>query len=335
MSSRFKILLQYIVILTATVALVWFSLRAIRVEEGQNKLDYILNTWNAANKGWLLLMGGIFMISNVIRAERWRMLLSSTGHPTTLYKSFLSVMMGYLVNLVIPRGGEVSRCFNLYKLDKIPVEVSFGTVIAERVVDLLSLVVVLILTFVIEYDKLISFLGTLPVQPGFSTGKLVPVIIVLFGLGVIVGAGYWFIRRNERIRDWLEKMWKGFRKGLASVTQLNRKGLFILYSIGIWLLYFLMTYAVIMAFDETAGLGLGAVLSIFAIGTIAMAAPLPGGAGSYHVMIPAGLVFLYQLPQSSAVAFTFVFHGWQTLILIVVGMMALILSSVSMPRSTK
>lgn len=335
MSSRFKILLQYIVILTATVALVWFSLRAIHVEEGQNKLDYILNTWNAANKGWLLLMGGIFMISNVIRAERWRMLLSSTGHPTTLYKSFLSVMMGYLVNLVIPRGGEVSRCFNLYKLDKIPVEVSFGTVIAERVVDLLSLVVVLILTFVIEYDKLISFLGTLPVQPGFSTGKLVPVIIVLFGLGVIAGAGYWFIRRNERIRDWLEKMWKGFRKGLASVTQLNRKGLFILYSIGIWLLYFLMTYAVIMAFDETAGLGLGAVLSIFAIGTIAMAAPLPGGAGSYHVMIPAGLVFLYQLPQSSAVAFTFVFHGWQTLILIVVGMMALILSSVSMPRSTK
>jgi glycosyltransferase 2 family protein len=335
LSSRFKILLQYIVILTATVALVWFSLRAIHVEEGQNKLDYILNTWNAANKGWLLLMGGIFMISNVIRAERWRMLLSSTGHPTTLYKSFLSVMIGYLVNLVIPRGGEVSRCFNLYKLDKIPVEVSFGTVIAERVVDLLSLVVVLILTFVIEYDKLISFLGTLPVQPGFSRGKLVPVIIVLLGLGVIAGAGYWFIRRNERIRDWLEKMWKGFRKGLTSVTQLNRKGLFILYSIGIWLLYFLMTYAVIMAFDETAGLGLGAVLSIFAIGTIAMAAPLPGGAGSYHVMIPAGLVFLYQLPQSSAVAFTFVFHGWQTLILIVVGMMALILSSVSMPRSTK
>jgi glycosyltransferase 2 family protein len=88
-----------------------------------------------------------------------------------------------------------------------------------------------------------------------------------------------------------------------------------------------MSYAVMKAFSETSELGMTAVLSLFAIGTIAMAAPLPGGAGSYHVLIPAGLVFLYDLPQASAVAFTFVFHGWQTLITILGGVLSLILSS--------
>jgi uncharacterized membrane protein YbhN (UPF0104 family) len=93
-----------------------------------------------------------------------------------------------------------------------------------------------------------------------------------------------------------------------------------------------MSYAVIRAFDETAHLGFGAVLSLFAIGTIAMAAPLPGGAGSYHVLLPAGLSLLYQVPQADAVAFTFVFHGWQTLIMIVGGVISLILTSVQLRK---
>ncbi len=327
MSSRIRVFVQYVIILAITAFLVWFSLRAIQVEEGENKGDYILKTLYSANKVWLLLMLVFVMISHALRAERWRMLLLSTGHPISFYNGFLSLMVGYLVNLVIPRGGEVSRCYNLYRLNKIPVEVSFGTVVVERIVDLILLVVVMVLAFAVESEKLLGFIETLPLQPVLSQGRVGMIAIVILVLVLIGTIVYWLLKRNEKIKNRVQKVWVGFKTGLASVSTLQNKTLFIVYSIIIWLLYFAMSYAVIKAFDETAHLGFGAVLSLFAIGTIAMAAPLPGGAGSYHVLIPAGLVLLYQVPEANAVAFTFVFHGWQTLILIVFGVLALILTS--------
>ena len=113
-----------------------------------------------------------------------------------------------------------------------------------------------------------------------------------------------------------------------SVFELQNKWLFLFYSVLIWFLYFLMSYAVIQAFPETNHLGFSAVMSLFAIGSIAMAAPLPGGAGSYHVLVPQGLVFLYAIAEPDAVAFTFIFHGWQTAIMIVAGAISLVATSV-------
>jgi uncharacterized protein (TIRG00374 family) len=225
----------------------------------------------------------------------------------------------------------VSRCFNLYKLNKIPVEVSFGTVVVERIADLFFLVIVLALAFVVEADKLFGFIETLPLQPVLGEGKL-GLIITVISLIVVSLIGLYILKRNQKLRDRVRNVWRGFKTGLTSVLKLENKGLFILHSVVIWVLYFLMSYAVIRAFDETAHLGFGAVLSLFAIGTIAMAAPLPGGAGSYHVLLPAGLSLLYQVPQADAVAFTFVFHGWQTLIMIVGGVISLILTSVQLRK---
>jgi glycosyltransferase 2 family protein len=327
LASRIKDFIQYALLLAVTAFLVWFSLQGIPVAEGQNKWDYIYQTWRIADKGWLSLMVLFFFLSHILRAERWRMLLMPAGHPTTLYRGFISLMIGYLVNLVIPRGGEISRCFNLYKLDKTPVEISFGTVVVERIADLVALLLVLILAFVMEFEKLVAFISTLPIQPFLVGGKVGTLLLIALIVVVVVLLVYWGIKRNHRLRNRLVKIWIGFKKGLYSVNNVANKPLFILYSVTIWILYFLMSYAVMKAFSETSELGMTAVLSLFAIGTIAMAAPLPGGAGSYHVLIPAGLVFLYDLPQASAVAFTFVFHGWQTLITILGGVLSLILSS--------
>jgi uncharacterized protein (TIRG00374 family) len=328
---RVKTLIQYSIMLAITALLVWFSLGAIHVEGGQNKWDYIMETWSSANSFWLMLMLVFVMISHVIRAERWRMLLKSTAHSTSLYNSFLSLMIGYLVNLVVPRGGEVSRCYNLYRLDRIPVEVSFGTVVVERIADLLCLAVVLVLAFAIESEKLFAFIATLPLQlPG--TSKLLLVLGGIIVLAIAAGLLYRFVKHNDRIRGKLLKVWSGFLSGLVSVTKLENRILFLVYTVSIWMLYFLMSYAVIKAFDQTAHLGFSATLTLFAIGTIAMAAPLPGGTGSYHVLLPAGMVLLYQIGRTEAVAFTFVFHGWQTLIMIVGGFLSLILSSIRFRR---
>jgi uncharacterized protein (TIRG00374 family) len=331
-NSRLKAFIQYTVILCVTAFLIWFSLRGITVAEGENKAEYLLNTWNEANKGWLLVMASVSVISHALRAERWRMLLKPAGHSITLTSSFLSVMVGYLVNLVIPRGGEVSRCYNLYKLDKIPVEVSFGTVVVERIIDVVCLVLLIGLSFLFESEKLFAFIDTLPIDVSGFSGKIKTVLILLAIAGLFGLMMFLIVKRSTRLKNLFQKALVGFKHGFVAVFNLERKGLSIFYTVIIWVLYFVMSYCVILAFEATSSLGIGAVLSLFAIGSIAMAAPLPGGAGSYHALVPAGLVFLYNLPQSQAVAFTFVFHGWQTLIFIVSGAISLVATSIITSR---
>jgi glycosyltransferase 2 family protein len=327
-SSNLKAFFQYTLILAVTAFLIWFSLRGLQVKEGENKWEYIYQTWQAANKGWLMMMAFLLMVSHIIRAERWKMLMAASGHKITLSGSLLSLMVGYLVNLVIPRGGEVSRCYNLYKLDNSPVEVSFGTVVVERLTDLLCLVLLLLIAFAVESEKLFAFIGTLPIQTSGLPGKFTGLLLIGLAGVCSVMLFYWLAKKNQKLNAFLKKTFTGFKQGFAAVFILEKKSLFIFYSLAIWGLYFMMSYCVILAFEETSQLGISAVLSLFAIGSIAMAAPLPGGTGSYHALVPAGLVFLYQVPHSEAVAFTFVFHGWQTFNMMVVGAVSLVITTI-------
>jgi len=331
-AAHLRAFVQYIIILSVTALLIWFSLRGLQVSEGENKWDYIYKTWQAADKGWLFLMAGIAIISHMIRAERWKILMKPTGYKITLTSSFLSVMVGYLVNLVIPRGGEVSRCYNLYKLEKSPVEVSFGTVVVERLIDVFFLLLLIAIAFVAESKKLFAFIDTLPIQSSGLGSKLMWLSLVAM-LGIIIlFIIYQVAKRNQKLTSFFQKTLIGFKEGLVAIVKLENKSLFIFYSILIWVLYFVMSYCVIMAFHETSSLGISAVLSLFAIGSIAMAVPLPGGTGSYHALVPAGLVFLYNIPKADAIAFTFVFHGWQTLIMVVGGALSLIVTSILVRR---
>ncbi|HLT72847.1 MAG TPA: lysylphosphatidylglycerol synthase transmembrane domain-containing protein [Cyclobacteriaceae bacterium] len=328
MPSRLKALIQYVVILLVTVFLIWFSLRGITPQEGENKWDYILGAWQLADKRWLVVMAVFAILSHIVRAMRWKMLIDQTGHPVKLANSFLSLMVGYLVNLVIPRGGEVSRCYNLYKLDQAPVEVSFGTVVVERVVDLICLLLLISLAFILESRRLFSFVETLSLDFSAEGGRVLFLLLLAGGLALVVAVGYWLVRRSPKLSGFFAKTWKGMKSGLLSVFRLKNKGLFIFQSALIWVLYFFMSYAVIKAFQTTSHLGFNAVISLFGIGSIAMAAPLPGGTGAYHVLVPQGLSFLYGLELKDAVALTFVFHGWQTFIMIVGGALSLIITSI-------
>ncbi len=334
MSSRFKAFIQYTLIVGITAFLIWFSLRGLVAGDGENKWAYLKHTWDSASKGWLLAMAAIAMISHTVRAERWRMLIKPAGYNPRLSNSFLSLMVGYLVNLVIPRGGEVSRCYNLYKLDKTPVETSFGTVVVERIVDMICLLVLIAICFFIEAEKLMAFIDTLPFSSSSNSKFLVLIYLVIAG-GLVLLLLWWIVKRNQKLFDRIVKVWNGFKSGLLTIFQLKNKGLFIFYSILIWFLYFMMSYTVLMAFPSTSELGFHAVLSLFALGSIAMAAPLPGGTGAYHVLVPQGLVFLYSLPQNDAIAFTFIFHGWQTFIMIVAGAASLLITSYRVKRNSK
>lgn len=331
MAPKLKSILQYLIILGVTVSLIYLSLRGLKVGEGENKWDYLKHTWDTAHKGWLIGMAALSVISHLLRAERWRMLLVPMGFKTKLSHSFHSLMIGYLINLVIPRGGEISRCYNLYKLDKIPVVESFGTVVIERVVDLLFLIVLIAASFAFESKKLFAFIATLPISaPEDSKFKIL--IFIAAGAVISIGLLYWLLKKNKKLNAVIQKTWNSFKLGVLSIFRLNNKGLFIFYSCLIWFLYFAMSYAVLKAFPATSNLDFSAVLSLFAIGAIAMAAPLPGGTGSYHVLVPQGLFFLYHIPLSDAVAFTFIFHGWQTVMFIALGVLSLIITSILVKR---
>ncbi|MEJ7643362.1 MAG: lysylphosphatidylglycerol synthase transmembrane domain-containing protein [Chryseolinea sp.] len=335
MPAWIRTLLQYVIIFLATGLLIWFSLRGLTVGEGENKWDYLMQTWDEAHKGWLLLMAALLLMSHVVRAARWRMLLTPVGFTPNFRDSFLSLMVGYLVNLVIPRGGEVSRCYNLFKLDKTPVEISFGTVVVERIVDILCLLILILLAFFLESQKLFAFIDTIPKSAPGDNSRVKTIAYIVGALIIVTMIIFWLIKKNQRLRNFFIRTWSGFKGGLLSVFKLENKWPFIIYSITIWLLYFVMSYCVVRAFPATSVLGIEAVLSLFAIGSIAMAVPTPGGAGSYHVLVPQGLVFLYGIPKTDAVAFTFIFHGWQTAILIVAGAVSLIVTSLLVKKNPK
>ena len=319
MAPTLKSTLRYLGMLVLAAGLVWLSLRGIPDVEGESKAVFLWQTWARSNKWYLMVMAGAAMLSHVLRAYRWKMLLAPTGNQVTLGNSFLSLMVGYLVNLAVPRGGEVSRCYNLLKLQQTPVEVSFGTVVAERVVDVLCLIALIAISFFVEWDKLMAFMGALPMSSG--GGLLKGLAIGGMALAALVVA-FFMVKKNEKVR----KIVAGFKEGLLAVFRLKHNFTFAIISILIWLLYFVMSYLVIVAFPETKGLGLSAVLTLFAMGAIAMAVPLPGGAGSYHTIVPIGLVMLYGLPQGDAIAFVFIFHAWQTFIMIVGGLLSLLVS---------
>lgn len=339
MHPKIKGILRYLVILVFAGALLWLSVSNINTREGESKWDFIGHVWNNANKFYLLISALLAIISHMVRAARWRILIKPLGYDFSLRDSFLSVMVGYFVNLAIPRGGEVSRCYNLYKLRDIPFDQSFGTVVAERIIDMFFLLSFIFVAFLIESDKLFGFFMQLDYSTG-GNGISLNTILIIGGAALLVAATLVYILKFRRILflrtlSAAKKMLVGLKKGLKAVFILEKKALFYVYSMFIWVLYFFMSYTVILAFPETNDLSLLATISIFAIGGIAMAIPLPGGTGSYHVLVPLGLVILYGIDKDESVAFSFIFHGWQTVTVIIFGLISLLWSQYLIRKKTK
>jgi uncharacterized protein (TIRG00374 family) len=174
-------------------------LRGLQVGEGENKAGFLWHAWEKSNKTYLILMAITVMISHVFRAERWRMLLRVTGNQVSMTNSFLSLMIGYLVNLAVPRGGEVSRCYNLYKLEKTPVEVSFGTVVVERIVDVICLLTLIAFSFLLEWKKLKAFIDSLEIPSGVGSSVSPWLILIPVGL-TAVGLTIFLLRKNEKFK---------------------------------------------------------------------------------------------------------------------------------------
>lgn len=253
-------------------------------------IDKVVSDAKQTNYYWILLVLFIYMISNVSRAFRWKMLLDSLGYNTSRANSFWAVMVGYFVNLFIPRAGEVARIGLVSKYEKIPFEKVFGTVVVDRVMDVICLLGLVGLAFILEFDMVWGYLsenlGNVqnPLQNPIILGGLIIGI-----LSLIIA----FLFRQKLMQSFIIQKLVGFVTGIIdgvkTVLNLKNPALFFFHTFVIWLMYYLMHYFSLFAFDFTAHLSGVAALMIVVFGAFGMVAPSPGGMGAYHVLVMAAL----------------------------------------------
>lgn len=341
--ERLKSILKYVILIGLMCYTLWLAFSNIDLYPDDDnlsgtfreKFNFIINTWNQSHFGWMLASAFIAILSHFLRSERWKIQLEAIGYDNiSSLSSFLAVINGYFVNLVIPRGGEISRPVLLNKLEKVPTQVGIGSVVAERVIDLLLLVFLIGVVVISQLTKFKEFIfGYLNSNSGEQkTPSISPAIIItIILLGLIIFTSIFLYKTKKDL--FLKLKLKGInfliglKEGLLSVLKLKKRSLYIAYSLGIWGCYFLMIYTVFKSNDYTQGLGLLDALTIFVVGGIAMVIPTPSGAGSYHLLVSGALFTLCKLPDASQnTAFATIFHGWHTLVIILAGLIGLIIS---------
>ena len=324
MKGKLLTILKYMILLGVAAALLLYALRGMDIKK---IIQQILH----ADVFWVSVSGLISIIAFVVRAHRWNLLIEPLGYLPSLKNTTYSVIVGYFANLALPRLGEVSRCGALSKAESIPFNKLLGTVIVERIIDVLSLLVCILLTAALEYKRLGNFFSEkifAPLNEKFQqiikSSLLLTAIIVLLLVLLIVIIYFLKRSRSKGVESPIAKIIKGFVDGLKSVATLKRPWLFIFQSAFIWMLYYLGMYVALFAFPFTSGLGAGAALFLLVAGGIGMSEPVQGGIGTYHLLVSQGLV-LYGVAVEDGLAFAFMLHGLQLILVIALGIASLFL----------
>ncbi|WP_420388215.1 lysylphosphatidylglycerol synthase transmembrane domain-containing protein [Roseivirga sp.] len=314
-----KELLKYIIVLIITGGIFWYVIRQIPLQDFKSALQQF-NFW------WIGLSILLSIVSHFLRAWRWSLLLKSTGFSSTILNSYFSVMIGYLANSVFPRLGEVTRCGVINRTEKVPVPHALGTVVTERVIDLLILLLLTALTFALQFNLLEDYFNDGII--GLKT-KLEESIWLLISLGVTGLAGLYVLFYTnlgnkiglvKKVKEFVKGIWTG----IISLRHVKNQAGFWGATLGIWLLYFLMLYVITFGSPLTQNLGILAGLSILVMGSFGMATPLPNGIGAFHTFI-AGVLVLYGIDRNEGIVFATIMHTSQAITVLVIGSISLVL----------
>ena len=312
--------LRYLIFLIIGILLLYLAFK------GQD-LGKMLNDLKRADFGWVLLalIAGLF--AHLLRAYRWNLMIGSLGHGTPAFlNTFHAVMVGYLANLAFPRMGEVARCSVINKSDKIPLIKLLGTVLAERLVDLLMLGLVFAMAIFLEYKVVSGFLNKHVLNR--LNGRIGDIALLIFAFFLLMLILIFLVilmkKRNWGISNRIFQFISGMKTGILSVKNLDNKIGFIMSSLAIWLLYGLSSYLCFFALNSTSSLGPGAALSTLVFGSLAMIAPVQGGIGAFHWMVSEGLI-IYGISKSDGLSYALIVHTSQTLIILFIGSLSVIL----------
>lgn len=268
---------------------------------------------------WLLASLVPITLSHVMRGLRWLITLEPLGYRPKKGDSIDAIFIAYASNVLIPRVGEVSRCAVLSRYDKIPFSKALGTMVAERLIDMLLVVVFVCVMLVTQLDVFVSLFA----KTGTNEASLMdlftsPKTYIIVGGVLGVCSVLWICLRKSAFYTRIKQTIRGFVDGLLSLKTMNYKGLFLLYTMGIWVGYFLEFYLAFFCFPFTAELNVVQGLVIFAAISLAIVIPTPNGAGPWHFVV-ISMMTLYGVSQTDASAFALIVHTFQTLGVILLG----------------
>ncbi len=314
-----KNILKILIPLLLAVVILYFIFSKIDIQLLWSRISH-------AKISWVLIGVTISIFAHLSRAYRWNLMLEPLGYTPTLKNTFIAVMVGYFGNIFIPRGGEVMRCMVLTKVDNVPFNASFGTVVAERVFDFLCLLFLMGCAFLMEFDRFSHFFTefVLKKKEGPGTESLLnnTVFIGLAAAGLIIVIAFLVFRK--KIMDSVayvkvQSFVSGLIKGLISIRYMKKRNAFLVHSFLIWVGYYLMTYLMFFSLPATSGLDLSAGLVILIVGGLGMSAPVSGGIGPFHLMVAGALQLFYGLQHEDGIAYAFVIHTSQLVSLLVIG----------------
>lgn len=320
-SAKTKQSLQVGLSLAVALWIFWFLYRDIELVRLQDQLA-------SSNWGWIGCSLAIAWLGYWIRGWRWALLIRhEEGElPVSANRAYHAVMVGYLVNLLIPRAGELARCGALVRSNGTPLGQGFGTVIVERSVDLLFLCGTILLAFLLENELFLTLIGEL-VDLASLAEKLLRNLPLLLG-GVAIGGLFLYLLarkyRNHGLVNKFQLFARQLITGIRSIRSLRNPAGFWGSSVLIWVIYFLTMYTVSLGIETAANLSGSQVLLVMVMGSIGMIAPVQGGIGTFHALV-AYILLQFGVPEADGKIFAAIIHGTQMLLVIGVGLISWIL----------
>ena len=319
-------ILKFIFFLGLGVLLVWLAIK----DKSQAELQSIKMALKQADYSWIALSFLVSALSHYFRSLRWKILLAPLGHHPKTSNTLFSVMVGYLANLALPRLGEVTRCGMMNQYEKVPFTEGFGTVIAERALDLICLILIFFITLFIEFSKIYGISNDLIFKTVSDKCALLFqqkqfLILALVGGITLTSIFFYFRKRlqvilSSKIKGFVNGLWQG----LLSVKNVKQPGWFIVNTVLIWLMYILQVYVCFFALPETSSLSFVVAMVIMVFGSIGIIV-VPGGTGAYQAIVIQILTTVYLISDTSAFAFAWTVWSSQIIMILVLGLISLLL----------
>lgn len=323
MKKRISTILQYLFFLGLGIFLVWWSVRDL---DADDKLQIRMALKRA--RYWLVIpVFAILFLSHYIRALRWRLLIEPLGYKPTRANTFFAVMIGYLANQAVPRLGEVLKCTVLARYEKVPADKLVGTIILERIIDAITLLIIFAITLGIQPGLYSQIMTTF-----FNAGdekeekKISGLIVLLIAAGIVILLiGTWMIIKKKTVRDVIAlfkliagRIWQG----ISAIQHLKKKWYFIFLSVLLWTLYLAGGYIGFYALQETSHYGIKEAFTILSAGSVGMIVT-PGGIGAYAYILEKTMQ-LYGLQKGIALAFGWLLWLAQTTVILVGGLISFV-----------
>ncbi|MDY0932599.1 MULTISPECIES: lysylphosphatidylglycerol synthase transmembrane domain-containing protein [unclassified Chryseobacterium] len=337
-NKTLKSFLTIVISLAFAGFFLWLALRGLDFKVIQKSLT-------KANYLWVAFAAVFALLAYWFRAIRWNLLLEPMGHKISSSNALWSLSFGYLMNLTIPRSGEVARATALYGVEKVPVDKSFGTIILERVVDLICMFAFLLLTAIFKFNAIVSFYDFVINQkekkevfvPNFFERMIMKLGVVDFDsfyfylkVAIVILILTAFIVFYRYKKEALINFGKGILQGLTSIFKLKEKGKFILYTIGIWVSYYFAAYLVCFALPETSDFTFADGFFIIVVGTLGMIIPASGGIGAFNLAMKYGFMALFLAMGKSAefggemgLTYSFISLPLQIVVMLVMGLISI------------